>query len=58
MARESIQHIGAQVLYIWKSHVKHAFNVVLQVLLLDKNIELMILRARDIELRVREIRQN
>ena len=47
MARESIQHTGARVLYIWKWHVKYAFNFVLQVLLLDKNIELMILRARE-----------
>ena len=58
MARESIQHIGAQVLYIWKSHVKYAFNFVLQVLLLDKNIDVSILRAREIDVRVREIRQN
>ena len=51
MERELIQYTGAWVLYIWKSHIKYAFNFVLQVLLLDKNIELMILRTR-------EIRQN
>jgi len=39
-------------------HVKFEFEFDFQVLLLDKNIELMILRAREIGLRVRKICQN
>ncbi len=39
-------------------HVKFEFEFDFQVLLLDKNIKLMILRARETGLRVREIGQN
>ncbi len=40
----------------YESDFKYAFF--LQVLLLDKNIDVSILRAREIDVRVREIRQN
>jgi hypothetical protein len=41
----------------FESDIKYYFFV-LQVLLMDKNIDVRISRAREIDLRVREIRQN
>ena len=42
----------------FEGDVKYAFKFVLQVLLLDMNIDVRISRSREIDLRVREIRQN